>query len=87
MMKYYNLILFCCYLSLSTAQDTLEIALYEMPDVIFKKIDTPKNYAAAYELKVKQPLDHKDESKGQFLMVNDRSWAHLPIYELILFRL
>ena len=44
----------------------LEAALFDLPDVIFTKIDTPDGYEAAYELKIKQALDHNDPSKGFF---------------------
>lgn len=55
------------FFSLSTfAQTDLEMQLFELPDVIFSKIDTPEGYEAAYKLMIKQPLDHTDESKGHF---------------------
>ncbi|MEZ4963002.1 MAG: S28 family serine protease [Saprospiraceae bacterium] len=44
----------------------LDDRLFLLPDVIFEKIDTPDGFEAAYELKVKQPLDHKNPSKGFF---------------------
>ena len=65
-MRYLSLFIFSLFLSVSTAQNTLEMALFEMPDVIFTKIETPNGYESAYQLKIKQPLDHKDESKGYF---------------------
>lgn len=40
--------------------------LFNLPHVIFKKIQTPLNYEAAYELKIKQPLDHDHPEKGYF---------------------
>lgn len=43
-----------------------ERSLFNLPDISFKKIETPNGYEAAYELKVKQPLDHFDLSKGFF---------------------
>lgn len=51
---------------LNAQSETLEQLLYELPDVIFTKIETPDNFEAAYELKIKQPLDHKNPSKGHF---------------------
>ena len=49
------------------AQSTdLETALFELPDVVFKAIDTPSGYEAAYEVRIKQPLDHKNPDKGYF---------------------
>lgn len=48
------------------AQTTnLESLLFELPDVIFKKISADENLAV-YELKIKQAVDHSDESKGFF---------------------
>lgn len=47
-------------------QTPLEQQLFDLSDVSFKKIDTPEGFEAAYELKVRQPLDHKDASKGHF---------------------
>ncbi len=45
---------------------SLEKKLYELPDVIFSQLNTPPGFMAAYELAVRQPLDHKDISKGFF---------------------
>jgi len=44
----------------------IETLLFELPDVIFTKIETAKNFEATYQLKVKQPIDHSDASKGYF---------------------
>ncbi len=59
---------FCAILmsALVVAQSELETRLFELPDVIFNKIDTPEGYEAAYELKIKQPLDHKNPDLGHF---------------------
>ena len=40
--------------------------LFELPDVIFTQIESAEGYEASYELKIKQPLDHFDASKGFF---------------------
>ena len=45
---------------------SIEQQLYSLPDLIFKAIDTPKGYEAAYELHVKQPIDHDHPEKGYF---------------------
>lgn len=53
------------FLSTSTfAQSQLEKMLFDLPDVVFKKLETPEEFEAAYELHIKQPLDHNDPSKG-----------------------
>ncbi|MCO6477434.1 MAG: hypothetical protein J5I94_12465 [Phaeodactylibacter sp.] len=44
----------------------LEMKLFNLPDVVFKKIDVPEGFEAAYELQVRQPIDHEDPSKGYF---------------------
>jgi len=43
----------------------LENLLFELPDVIFKKISSENN-RAVYKLKIKQAIDHSDSSKGFF---------------------
>lgn len=45
---------------------SLEQKLFELPDVIFKEIKSTSSFEHSYELKVKQPLDHFDLSKGYF---------------------
>jgi len=57
-----NLVLVCSFY----AQTELETRLFELPDVIFKKIETPKGFEAAYELKIKQEIDHNNPEKGFF---------------------
>ena len=42
-----------------------EKRLFELPDVIFEKSQDLEN-GTAYELRIKQPLDHDDHSKGHF---------------------
>ena len=58
--------LFFAGYQLANAQtEDLENLLFDLPDVIFKKIDTRRD-RITYELKVKQPIDHSDPSKGFF---------------------
>ncbi|MCB9283326.1 MAG: hypothetical protein H6563_04570 [Lewinellaceae bacterium] len=47
-------------------QTELERRLFELPDVIFTPIDVMGDYEAAYELQVKQPIDHQHPEKGYF---------------------
>jgi hypothetical protein len=55
------------FLPRAEAQNTkLEKHLFDLPDVSFKKIETPKGYKAAYELSIRQPLDHSDPARGYF---------------------
>lgn len=44
----------------------LEQRLYELPDVAFTAIEAPEGYEAAYELHIKQPVDHENPEKGHF---------------------
>ena len=60
------LFIFIWVFPLSGQESALEDRLYELPDVIFEKIEAPEGYSAAYELKIKQPMDHKDPDKGYF---------------------
>lgn len=67
MMKTIQIILFLLSFSVFVnAQSDLEKQLFELPDVIFTKIETPEGYEAAYKLMIKQPLDHSNESAGHF---------------------
>ena len=57
----------CLFLGFNLiAQSDIEKSLFLLEDVIFKSIDAPKGYEAAYELMVKQPLDHKNPDRGHF---------------------
>ncbi len=44
----------------------LERALFDLPGVAFEKISEPDETYLRYLLRIKQPLDHKDPSKGFF---------------------
>jgi hypothetical protein len=54
------------FLIFSLQAQTIKEELFNLPDVQFKRIKTPEGYETAYELKIKQALDHKDPSKGHF---------------------
>ncbi|MCB0564748.1 MAG: hypothetical protein KDD01_10275 [Phaeodactylibacter sp.] len=60
------LLLFLAPTWLLAQPSTLDAKLFNLPDIIFQKIDTPKGFEAAYELQVRQPVDHADLSKGYF---------------------
>jgi hypothetical protein len=47
-------------------QTALEQALFNLPDVSFLKISRPGDPTLKYDLKIRQPLDHQDPSKGNF---------------------
>lgn len=65
-MKHIILALFISFSFHLSAQTSLELSLFELPDVIFTKIETPEGYQAAYKLMIKQPLDHSNPSAGHF---------------------
>lgn len=66
-MKLLNTFLFFIFSSVILfGQTELEKQLFEMPDVIFTKIETPEGYEAAYKLMIKQPLDHSNKEAGHF---------------------
>ena len=46
--------------------ESLEYLLFELPDVIFKETDPPNGFEKAYELQIKQQVDHNDPSAGTF---------------------
>lgn len=50
----------------ASAQSKLEKQLFELPDVIFEKIQTGNGYEASYVIKVKQPIDHNNPDMGTF---------------------
>ena len=51
---------------LSAQTTSLEDLLFNLPDVKFKKIESPNSTELTYELNVKQPIDHSDIQKGFF---------------------
>lgn len=60
------LIVFIFSVASISAQTELEKQLFSLPDITFKKIDTPEGFESAYEINVKQPIDHANPSKGHF---------------------
>ena len=47
-------------------QALLEKALYNLPDVSFKKVSAPENKYLKYDLLIKQPVEHQHPEKGFF---------------------
>lgn len=45
--------------------DDLDIKLFDLPDVVFEKLGH-NDSLTAYLLRIKQPLDHRDSTKGYF---------------------
>lgn len=44
----------------------LEKALFNLPDVSFKKMESATGFEAVYELSIRQPIDHEHPEKGHF---------------------
>jgi hypothetical protein len=44
----------------------IEQELFDLPAVSFKKIKTPDGFQSAYELRIKQAIDHRHPEKGYF---------------------
>jgi PS-10 peptidase S37 len=68
-MKWFFLLFFSiCFLQLKAQSDeiALEKALYDLPDVQFKKYSKPGEKYLRYALLIKQPLDHQHPEKGSF---------------------
>ncbi len=61
-----TLFLFFVFVSSFAQEKCIENALFELPDVVFKKINNKGNFESTYELKIKQPLDHQNPDKGYF---------------------
>ena len=53
-------------LSAFNQQNEVENKLYLLPDVIFMRIEPPPGFPAAYELMIRQPLDHTNPQLGYF---------------------
>ena len=64
--RFLILLLFLAPAWLLAQPGALEVKLFNLPDVIFKKIEAPEGFEMAYELQVRQPVDHEDPSKGYF---------------------
>jgi hypothetical protein len=62
----FSSILALCAIVAYAQVDAIEKQLFELPDLIFKPIDTPKGFEAAYELHIKQPIDHDNPEMGHF---------------------
>lgn len=65
-MRFTIVLLLSMIIRFASAQSALEIKMFELPDVIFSKIETPESYASAYKLMIRQPLDHTNPDAGSF---------------------
>ena len=50
----------------NTENYDLEKLLFELPDIIFKKLEPSPRFPSTYLIKIKQAIDHHDMSKGFF---------------------
>lgn len=65
-MRFTIVLLLSMIIRFASAQSALEIKMFELPDVIFTKIETPEGYESAYKLMIRQPLDHTNPDAGSF---------------------
>lgn len=66
-MKRILLTIFIAITTSISAQDfNIEEQLFNLPDIIFKEINAPLGFDAAYELRIKQLIDHTNPEKGYF---------------------
>lgn len=61
-----TLFLFLAVSAFAQPAADIETLLFDLPDVQFKKIKSPDGFESAYELKVRQPIDHSAPEKGHF---------------------
>jgi hypothetical protein len=64
-----NIILLLLTITLTSSlfgQSELVMKLFELENVAFQEIETPDDFHSAYELKIKQLIDHQNPSKGYF---------------------
>ena len=67
MKAFFRILVLSILAQLSYAQENeTENRLFLLPDVIFSRVETPPGFQSAYELKIRQPLDHSDPQKGYF---------------------
>lgn len=99
-MRVYLLFLFSFIISNAIAQDQqqlLEQALFNLPNVSFKKLSSTADSVLHYELQIRQPLDHQHPENGFFyqqatlvhrgydrptVLLNDGYWINEYNHEL-----
>ncbi len=80
---YLLLILFAVSLQAFTQFSSLEKKLFELPDVIFSRVEAPLDFDASYELSVKQPIDHNNPGKGYFyqrVFLSHKGFENLVVF-------
>ena len=65
-MRLFQIIFFLFFTIAIQAQEDITKYLYDLPDIQFEQIDPIGKGYTSYLLMVKQPIDHKDLSKGHF---------------------
>ena len=58
--------LFFFFLGSTLAQSEIELRLFDLEGVAFQQLESPNGFESAWELKIKQPLDHDNPEKGHF---------------------
>ncbi|MEO9484588.1 MAG: S28 family serine protease [Ekhidna sp.] len=62
----FSLLSFLFTFSIYGQEDNLEDFLTGLPDATFRKVETNPTFESTYEIRIKQPLDHSDATKGFF---------------------
>ncbi len=81
-MKFIHLIFILCFSISLYAQQDIESFLNTIPEIQFKEIESHTSIYKTYELKVKQPIDHKNKRKGYFyqkVFLSDRGKNNITV--------
>jgi len=65
-MKKSHLLIALLFLANLLSAQNIREQLFNLPDIMFENVLTPVGYEGTYELKIRQPLDHNNPSKGYF---------------------
>jgi hypothetical protein len=67
MKAFIGILIFSVLSEIASAQESaIESRIFLLPDIIFRPVETPPGFQSAYELKIRQPVDHSDPQKGYF---------------------
>lgn len=81
-MRFIQIVFFLFLTIITQAQEDISKYLYDLPDVQFEKITPISEGYTSYLLMVKQPVDHKNLSKGHFkqkVYLNHRGMDQLNV--------
>jgi hypothetical protein len=72
-----TLIFVIAIVQINWGQQSIETKLFELPDVIFSPLDAPDGFEKAFEIFIKQPVNHDDQDGAFFyqkLYLSHRGW-------------